>query len=117
MFNFQPARKPRTSIGVALNIAELIYHSVVRSVRKQHNNALVAIGVNMMQAILFVAAFFIMFSILGMKGSALRGDFLIYIMSGIFLYLTHIKAMGAVSGSEGPASPMMLRIIVESYRC
>jgi ABC-type polysaccharide/polyol phosphate export permease len=52
-------------------------------------------------------AFYVMFTILGMRGAALRGDFLLYIMSGIFLYLTHIKALGAVAGSEGPASPMM----------
>ena len=88
-------------------MAELIYHSVVRSVRKQHNNAFVAIFMNMMQAVMFVGAFYIMFSVLGLRRSAVRGDFLIYIMSGIFLYMTHSKAVGAVSGSEGPASPMM----------
>jgi ABC-type polysaccharide/polyol phosphate export permease len=32
---------------------------------------------------------------------------LLYILSGIFLFLTHTKALGAVVGSEGPASPMM----------
>lgn len=88
-------------------MAELIYHSIVRSVRKQHNNAFVAIVMNMMQAVMFVMAFYIMFTILGLKGAAIRGDFLLYIMSGIFLYLTHTKAVGAVAGSEGPASPMM----------
>lgn len=104
---FQSTRKPTSGIGSALNMAELVYHSVVRSVRKQHNNAFVAILTNMMQAMLFVAAFYIMFSILGARGSALRGDFLLYLMSGIFIYLTHTKAMSAVAGSEGPASPMM----------
>lgn len=88
-------------------MAELVYHSVVRSVRKQHNNAFVAVFMNMMQSVMFVAAFYIMFTILGLKGAAIRGDFLVYIMSGIFLYLTHTKAVGAVAGSEGPASPMM----------
>ena len=44
---------------------------------------------------------------MGVRGAAIRGDFLIYIMSGIFLYLTHIKSIGAVMGAEGPASPMM----------
>ena len=48
-----------------------------------------------------------MFSILGLRGNAIRGDFLLYIMSGIFLFLTHNKAVSAVLGSEGPASPMM----------
>lgn len=104
---FESRRKSQSGFGSALTIFELIYHSIVRSIRKQHGNAFMAIVMNVLQTVLFVMAFYIMFSILGMRGAALRGDFLLYIMSGIFLYLTHIKAMGAVSGSEGPASPMM----------
>lgn len=105
---FQSTRKPKGSFASSVAMAELVYHSVVRSVRKQHNNAFVAVFMNMMQSVMFVAAFYVMFTILGLKGAAIRGDFLVYIMSGIFLYLTHTKAVGAVSGSEGPASPMML---------
>ncbi len=104
---FQTSRKPKGNFASSVALAELIYHSVVRSIRKQHNNAFMALFMNMMQTILFVLAFYVMFSILGLKGSALRGDFLLYIMSGIFIYLTHTKALGAVVGSEGPASPMM----------
>jgi ABC-type polysaccharide/polyol phosphate export permease len=104
---FQSAGKPKGGFGSAMVMAELVYHSIVRSVRKQHNNAFVAISVNMLQAVMFVAAFYLMFAVLGLRSAALRGDFLIYILSGIFLYLTHTKAVGAVSGSEGPASPMM----------
>ena len=104
---FQSKRKPRSGLGSALSILEVIYHSIVRSIRKQHNNAFLAIGINMMQAVMFVAAFYAMFSILGMRGSALRGDFLVYIMSGIFLYLTHIKSVAAISAAEGPSSAMM----------
>jgi len=79
----------------------------VRSVRQSHGNALVGLFMNIMQTVIFVMAFFVMFSILGLRGSAVRGDFLLYIMSGIFLFLTHTKALGAVVSSEGPASPMM----------
>ncbi len=104
---FQPTRKPRAGFGTALAMAELVYHSIVRSVRKTHNNAFIAIGVNMLQAIMFVMAFYVMFSILGLRGAAIRGDFLIYIMSGIFLYMTHTKTLASVVGSEGPASAMM----------
>jgi len=104
---FETRRGPRTGFTSAISMMELIYHSIVRSIRKQHGNAFMALAMNILQTVLFVMAFYVMFSILGMRGAALRGDFLLYIMSGIFLYLTHIKAMGAVSGSEGPASPMM----------
>lgn len=104
---FQSTRKPQTGLGHALAMSELVYHSIVRSVRKTHNNAFMAIAMNMLQAVILVLAFYVMFSILGLRGTAIRGDFLLYIMSGIFLYMTHTKSLGAVVGSEGPASPMM----------
>lgn len=86
---------------------EVIYHSIVRSVRSQHNNAFIAIGLNMMQAVMFVAAFYAMFSLMGLRGAAIRGDFILYIMSGIFMYLTHIKTLAAILQADGPTSPMM----------
>ncbi len=98
---------PRTKLGATVNIAELIFHTVVRNVRKSHNNAFMAIFMNMLQTIIFVLAFYVMFSILGLRGQSIRGDFMVYLMSGIFLYMTHTKTLGAVVGSEGPASPMM----------
>ena len=97
-----------SSLQSAFNILELIYHATVRSVRKSHGNALIGLAMSIMQTVVLVAVFFVMFSILGLRGSAIRGDFLLYIMSGIFLFLTHNKAVGAVQGSEGPASAMML---------
>ncbi|ANT60593.1 ABC transporter permease [Salipiger sp. CCB-MM3] len=99
--------KPRSRLGSAIYISELIYHNSVRAVRKSHGNAFMAIFMNMLQTIIFVLAFYFMFHILGMRGTAIRGDFMIYIMTGVFLYMTHTKTLGAVAGSEGPASPMM----------
>ena len=88
-------------------MVDIIYHSTVRSVRNKHSNAFIALGVNMLQVVIFVGVFFAIFSILGLRGSAIRGDFLLYIMSGIFLFMTHTKTLQAVVSSEGPASPMM----------
>lgn len=98
---------PRTTFQSAITIFELVYHSIVRKVRKTHGNAMMSILLNMMQTAIFVLAFYVMFSLLGLKGAALRGDFLLYIMSGIFLFMTHTKTMSAVVGAEGPSSPMM----------
>jgi ABC-type polysaccharide/polyol phosphate export permease len=91
----------------ALSMMDLIYHSIVRDLRKDHKNALMGLVMNMFQTVIFVMTFFMMFAMLGVRGAAIRGDFLLYIMSGIFMFVTHTKAMGAVVGSEGPASPMM----------
>ena len=98
---------PRTNLESAINIAELVYHAIVRNVRKSHGNAVMSILVNMLQSFIFVIAFYVMFSVLGLRSAGLRGDFLLYLMSGIFLFMTHTKTMGAVVGAEGPASPMM----------
>lgn len=105
MFNSSatPPRRRHTAAGTL----ELIYYGIVRETRKSHGNAIIGLFMSMLQTIVFVLAFYFMFSILGLKGVAIRGDFLLYILSGIFLFLTHTKALGAVVGSEGPASPMM----------
>ena len=100
-------RTQQSWIFGAISLLEVVFHSVVRSVRSKHSNALLALLINIMQAMIFVALFYAMFLILGMRGAAIRGDFLLYVMSGIFLFLTHTKTVGAVAGAEGPASPMM----------
>lgn len=99
--------RPRSKLGSSFGLMELVYHSTVRSVRRNHGNAIVALLLNVMQTVILVMVFYVMFSILGLRGGAVRGDFLLYIMSGIFLFLTHTKAMSAVVGSDGPTSPMM----------
>ena len=98
---------PKTRISSAIYTLELIYHNSVRAVRKTHGNPFMSIFMNMLQTVMFVLAFYFMFIILGMRGNSVRGDFLVYIMTGVFLYMTHVKTMGAVLASEGPASPMM----------
>ncbi len=97
----------RNNVRVAANLAELIYHATVRELRKSHSNPIIGLLINMMQAIILVVVFYVMFTVLGLRTAAVRGDFMLYVMSGIFLFLTHTKAMGAVINSEGPASPMM----------
>ena len=97
----------RNNIGSAASLVELIYHGTVRQLRKSHGNAVIGLLMNILQSMIFVLGFYVMFTVLGLRGAALRGDFMLYIMSGVFLFMTHTKAMQAVSGSEGPASAMM----------
>ncbi|WP_208347436.1 ABC transporter permease [Pseudaestuariivita rosea] len=104
MFQFEArpyARRP------AVSFFELVYHGAVRNVRKKHGNAVLSILLNMLQTVLMCVIFYVLFSVLGLRASAIRGDFMLFVMSGVFLLFTHNAAMGAVVGSEGPASPMM----------
>lgn len=103
---FRPQAR-KTKARTALGLLELIFHSSVRNVRKTHGNAVIGLLMNMVQTVMLVAVFYFMFDVLGMRRNAIRGDFLLYIMSGVFMFFTHTKAMGAVVSAEGPTSPMM----------
>ncbi|MFN2307927.1 MAG: ABC transporter permease, partial [Paracoccaceae bacterium] len=67
---FQSPARPKRTI---LSVVELIYHSVVRDIRKSHRNAFMGLFLNMMQTIVFVLTFFVMFELLGLRGAAIRG--------------------------------------------
>jgi len=96
-----------SGIRSGARLLDIIYHETVRSVRKSHGNAIFALITNIMQTVIFVMAFYVMFSVLGLQSLAVRGDFMLYIMSGIFLFMTHTKTLGAISNSDGPTSAMM----------
>jgi len=97
----------RTPLGNAFNLLRLIFQATVRDVRKSDRSPVMSIAMKIMQALVIVAVFYVLFDVLGMRGAAIRGDFMMFLMSGIFLFLTHNQAVSAVSGAEGPTSPMM----------
>lgn len=103
---FQQKRR-QTQFQAFTAMAELLYHATVRNVRSSHGNAVIGLILQIVQAMVMLAAFYFMFMILGLRGMAIRGDFLLYLMSGIFLFLTHNKGLSSVLGAEGPTSAMM----------
>ncbi|MBU2866680.1 ABC transporter permease [Pacificibacter marinus] len=103
---FHYAQK-QSGLSAANTILKLIFHNTVRHVRKTHGNPLLGLAINIMQTLILVVVFVFMFSILGLRGNAIRGDFILYIMTGIFLFLTHNKALADVMGAESATSPMM----------
>ena len=100
--------RPKTLIGSAFVTLTLIFEAAVREQRKGHSNALYGLLLNVATTIAFVLAFQFMFSIMGLKSVPLRGDFLLFMLSGVFLFLTHTKALGAVASADGPTSAMMM---------
>jgi len=95
-------------IAIALQTIALIYISTVRNVRKQHGNAVFAILLNIAQSLIFIGVFYLMFTFLGRGMPKIPGaDFLLYLMTGVFMFMLHNKSVGAVMSAEGPAAPMM----------
>ncbi|WGH80310.1 ABC transporter permease [Jannaschia ovalis] len=105
----------QTMWGAAFRMADLIFHATVRQTKKGHRSGLMALGMATLQTAIFVGAFWLMFSILGLRGIAIRGNFVLFLLSGIFLFLTHTKAVGAVSSAESSTSPMMLHGPMNTY--
>ncbi|MDG4646976.1 ABC transporter permease [Roseibacterium sp. SDUM158017] len=104
---FQPSR-PTTTGALIFGMLEVTYHATVRKVRKNHGNAVMAIVMSVFQSVLFVAAFYLLFTLVpGARTMAIRGDFMLYLLTGIFMYLVHIQALQAVMNSESATSAMM----------
>ncbi len=103
---FQPAI-PKSHVGSLLATAELIFHVAVRDIRKSHGNAILGLAMSLVQSVVMVLFFWFMMTYLGFRGGAIRGDFMLYSMSGIFMFMTHIKTIQAVSKADGPTSSMM----------
>ena len=85
----------------------LVFHAAVRNIRKTNHNAILGLVVNISQSVVLVLVMYTMFTVLKMRGSAVRGDFMLYTMTGIFMYMTHTKTLSAVAKSDGPTSSMM----------
>ena len=101
-------KRNQTLLGGAFTTAELIFHAIVRSVRSQHSNAVLAVIVNIIQVLVLVAVFYTIMSFLGPRIALIRGEFILYLLSGVFLFLTHIKSVSAVAGVSTGNNPMML---------
>lgn len=105
---FVNEHKPSISRG-AYKLLDLTFHNTVRSVRKGHRDAVLAILTNILQTLVMVGAFYLFMSFFRKFGAgmAIRGDFLLYVMSGIFVFMVHIKALQSVASADGPTSPIM----------
>jgi ABC-type polysaccharide/polyol phosphate export permease len=97
----------QTTTRSAFGMLALIFHAAVRSVRKTHGNAVIGLALNILQTVLMIAIMFFLFDLMGIRPTKVRGDFLLFIMSGVFMFMTHAKAMSAVAGAEGPTSAIM----------
>lgn len=103
---FRTPTKP-SRLRSAFAMMEVTFHAAVRRVRKSHRNAAFGLLMNIAQSVLFVVLLYLVFSLLNMRRTAVRGDFMLYSMTGVFMFMTFSKTMGAVAGAENSTSQMM----------
>ncbi len=101
------ARRSRSTFSLAMTMLEVAFHASARKVRQSHRNAVLAILLSVVQSLMFIAAFYVMFTVMGQRGAAVRGDFMLYLLTGIYAYLTHIQALQKVMGAESSTSSLM----------
>jgi len=107
-------RVNRTLFGASMSFMELLFHSIVRSARKSSGNATLGLAISIMQSLLMLAIFFALFTVLGMRSTAIRGDFVIFLLTGIFLFLTHNKAVSSAMGAVTPVGGLTLHTPINS---
>lgn len=100
-------RRNRNMFEAASSFVELVYNSIVRDIRKSSGSASLGLLNEIMMSVLMVAMFWALFTFTGMKSLAIRGDFIVFLLTGIFLYLTHNKAIGSVMGASNATSAIM----------
>jgi ABC-type polysaccharide/polyol phosphate export permease len=86
---------------------ELVFHGAVHNVRLSHTSAVMSLVINLFQSALMIGGFYVMFTFAGARGNAIRGDYILFLMSGIFMFMVHVKTISAVMKADGPTSAMM----------
>ena len=105
---FAKPRHTRSGISDTLAFLEQVYFGTVRGMRKSSGrNAVLGLIGSMMQTVVFITAFYFMFQLLGVRSSPIKGDYMLYIISGIAMFMTHNTTVHAVAVAEGPTSGMM----------
>jgi ABC-type polysaccharide/polyol phosphate export permease len=112
------ALKIRHIIGSVCDIADIVQQAAMRDIIRSGPGLTRAVALSVLQSVLLVGSFFVMSNAIGLGGPAIRGDLLIYLMTGIFLFNIHARTVMAVMSCEGStnelrmyrASPILMTI-------
>lgn len=91
----------------ALEFLDLIFHSVVREVRTQSGNATFGVLKEVSNIAIFMGIFYLISVFMG-SGAAIRGSLVMFLLTGIVLFLVHIKAVASVRGASKATSAIMM---------
>ncbi|SCY24070.1 ABC transporter permease [Paracoccus tibetensis] len=92
-------RQTRTMAEAAFTTLSLIYHQTVFKLRNAHRSALMGILMSISQTLIMIAIFMAVYYLIGIRSAPLRGDYVLFIISGVLCFMTLRGAVSAVSGS------------------
>ena len=103
--------RTNTTLGqAALGFLEVLYHTIVRNVRVESGNAALGVLTQVGRMLVLVGMFYLMYEYLftGMRRSLIRGDFVLFILSGVFLFFLHNNAVSKTLAAGNAVGPMMV---------
>jgi len=99
------SREKSMFMGVLI-FFELIFHSVVREVRTQSGSAIFGIFKEVANMGMFMLMFFLIYTFMG-RSFAIRGDFMMFLLTGVGLMVIHMRAIGSVRSASNATSAIM----------
>ena len=98
----------RSGISGTLVLLKQVYFGHVGGMRKSSGwNAVLGLIGSMMQTVISIMTFYFMFQLMGARSSPFKGNYMLYIISGIAMFMVHNTTVQAVAGAEGSTSGMM----------
>lgn len=99
IFTLFTQRRNRNFLDAIFTTLNLIYHQTVYNLRNNDRNAVMGLLFTIAQTAIFVGFFALLYFVVGIRSSPIRGDFILFMMSGIFVFMTHVQTVAQVSGS------------------
>lgn len=104
---FKVATRQSNRWAATYRMVALTYHLTVHAAGGNKANPLFGLFLNVAQTLVFILALYLTMTLLRVVPSMFRGDFVVFLISGVMAYMTYNKTMKAVYGASGPLSPMM----------
>ncbi|MFI0395754.1 ABC transporter permease [Paracoccus jiaweipingae] len=93
-------RSNKTLIGATFTTLALIHVVTVHNLRKANRSPIWGLLQSMMQAAMMILFFVGMYSFMKQRSSPIRGDFLMFLMSGVALFMIHVQTVGAMNAGS-----------------
>lgn len=98
----------RTTWQAALEMWSVIYHQTVRKTRGEGGNAVTSL----LGALFFTVLMMVMMALLmvygfSIRSSPIRGDYILFIMTGILMFMMHVRTFRNVASAGGETAGTM----------
>ena len=101
------ASDPSSLFMRSFNFGELVFHSTVREVRVESGGAALGLVMAVLRILLLVAVFYAMYAMLGIRGSMIRGDVILFLVGGILLFFLHNQVVAKTLRAGDVTGPLM----------